>query len=55
MDLLLGSETGNCAFAVLPSANESILLLETIYVLEAIAAPRLQTDRFLPATPGYGW
>src|SRR5581483_7328124 len=51
MDLLLGSETGNCAFAVLPAPNERTLLLELIYVLETIAAPRLHADRFLPPTP----
>jgi ATP-dependent helicase HepA len=51
MDLLLGAETGNCAFAVLPAANERTLLLELIFVLEAIAAPRLHADRFLPLTP----
>ena len=51
MDLLLGGETGNCAFAVLPSTKERTLLLEVIYVLEAIAAPRLQADRFLPSAP----
>jgi ATP-dependent helicase HepA len=51
MDLLLGSETGNCAFGVLPSAGERTLLLELIFVLEPIAAPRLHVDRFLPATP----
>ena len=51
MDLLLGAETGNCAFAVLPTANERTLLLELVFVLEAIAAPRLHADRFLPLTP----
>ena len=51
MDLLLGAETGTCAFAVLPAANERTLLLELIFVLEAIAAPRLHADRFLPLTP----
>jgi ATP-dependent helicase HepA len=51
MDLLLGAETGNCAFAVLPAASERTLLLELIFVLEAIAAPRLHADRFLPTTP----
>lgn len=51
MDLLLGSETGNCAFAVLPAANERMMLLELLFVLEAIAAPRLHTDRFLSPTP----
>jgi ATP-dependent helicase HepA len=51
MDLLLGGETGNCAFAVLPATGESTLLLELIFVLEAMAPPRLQVDRFLPGTP----
>ncbi|MGC3958410.1 MAG: RNA polymerase-associated protein RapA [Verrucomicrobiota bacterium] len=51
MDLLLGGETGNCAFAVLPAANDRTLLLELIFVLEVIAAPRLHADRFLPPTP----
>ena len=51
IDLLLGAETGNCAFAVLPTANERTLLLELVFVLEAVAAPSLHTDRFLPLTP----
>jgi len=51
MDLLLGSETGNCSFDVLPTANERTMLLELIFVLEAIAAPRLHADRFLSLTP----
>ena len=51
MELLLGAETGNCAFAVLPTANDRTMLLEFIFVLEAIAAPHLHADRFLPPTP----
>ena len=51
MDLLLGAETGNCSFAVLPTPNERTLLLELIFLLETIAAPRLHADRFLPLTP----
>ena len=50
MDLLLGAETGNCAFAVLPAPRERTLLLECSFVLECLAAPRLHADRFLPAT-----
>jgi len=53
MDLLLGAETGNCSFAVLPAANERTMLLELVFVLETIAAPRLHADRFLPLTPVY--
>ena len=51
LDLLLGSEKGSCAFAVLPHATERTLLIETVFVLEAIAAPHLHVDRFLPGTP----
>jgi ATP-dependent helicase HepA len=51
MDLLLGSEQGNCAFAVLPHATERTLLLEAVFVLEALAERGLHVDRFLPATP----
>jgi ATP-dependent helicase HepA len=51
MDLLLGAETGNCSFAVLPTTNERTMVLELIFVLEAIAAPHLHADRFLPPTP----
>ncbi|HEU5125354.1 MAG TPA: RNA polymerase-associated protein RapA [Verrucomicrobiae bacterium] len=51
MELLLGAETGNCSFAVLPAANERTMLLELIFVLETIAAPQLHADRFLPPTP----
>src|SRR5262249_1347768 len=51
MDLLLGSETGNCAFAVLPMENERTMVLETIFVLETVASPRLHADRFLAPTP----
>ncbi len=51
MDLLLGGETGNCAFTVLPTAKERTMLLESMFVLEAIAAPHLHVDRFLPPTP----
>jgi ATP-dependent helicase HepA len=51
MELILGAETGKCSFVVLPVRNERMLLLELIFVLEAIAAPRLHADRFLPPTP----
>jgi ATP-dependent helicase HepA len=51
MELLLGAETGNCAFAVLPTANDRTLLLECLFVLEAIAGSHLHADRFLPPTP----
>jgi ATP-dependent helicase HepA len=55
MDLLLGAETGNCAFAVLPTETERTMILELMFVLEAIATPRLHVDRFLPPTPVHLW
>ncbi len=51
MELLLGSETGNCAFAVLPAENDRRIVLETIFVLETVASPKLHADRFLAPTP----
>jgi len=51
MELLLGSEKGNCAFGVLPTPQERTLLLEMVFVIEVIAPARLHVDRFLPATP----
>ena len=51
MELLLGSETGNCSFTVLPTPGDRTMLLESIFVLETIATPHLHTDRFLPPTP----
>lgn len=51
IDLLLGSEQGNCTFAILPDNGERELLLEAVYILECIAPPALHIGRFLPATP----
>ena len=50
MDLILGSEKGNSSFAWWPG-EDRILLLEAVFVLEAIAPPKLHVDRFLPPTP----
>ena len=51
LDLLLGSEKGNCSFAEWADSKEEGLYLEVIYVLECIAPTHLQVDRFLPPTP----
>jgi ATP-dependent helicase HepA len=51
VDLLLGGEQGNCSFGVWPDEDDQTLLLETIFVLEVLAPPRLNADRFLPPTP----
>jgi len=49
-ELILGSERGSCAIAVDP-AQEMPLKLQAIYVLETVAPPALNADRFLPPTP----
>lgn len=51
LDMLLGSEQGNSAFALWPNAPEAGVMVETIYVLEAQAPDALHLDRFLPPTP----
>ncbi len=51
LDMLLGSEQGNSAFALWPNAPSAGVLVEAIYVLEAIAPADLHLDRFLPPTP----
>ncbi|MGE3507803.1 MAG: RNA polymerase-associated protein RapA [Vicinamibacterales bacterium] len=51
LDLLLGSERGNCsAFRWIDPAT-SALYLEALFVLECVAPPALHVDRFLPPTP----
>lgn len=50
LDLLLGGPAGTTAFGFLPAA-EPALLLETVFVLEAVAEARWQADRFLPPQP----
>ncbi|MDH3345721.1 MAG: SNF2-related protein [Kiritimatiellaceae bacterium] len=49
-ELILGSERGSCAMAVDPT-QEIPLKLQAIYVLETVAPPGLNADRFLPPTP----
>ncbi len=51
LDLLLGSEQGNCSFARWPDAKSSGLYLEAVYLVEGIAPPEFHLDRFLPPTP----
>lgn len=53
LDLLFGSVHGNCALTVWldPPADAPELLLEAVYVLECVAPPALQADRFLPPLP----
>ena len=49
MDLLLGSEKGNSAFATVEGFKG--LALQCVFVLECIAPPGLEASRFLPPTP----
>ena len=51
LDMLLGSERGNCAFVRWPDPEKSALYLEAVYLLECLAPAALQADRFLPPTP----
>lgn len=51
LDLLLGNDTGNAAFAVWNDGKDPGLYLESIYLLECVAPPALHADRFLPPTP----
>jgi len=51
MEMLLGSDRGNCAFAIWQNQGDLSILLEAIFVLECVAPANLHPDRFLPATP----
>ena len=51
LDLLLGSEQGNCSFARWPDPEHPGMYVEAIYLLECIAPPHFHVDRFLPPTP----
>jgi ATP-dependent helicase HepA len=51
LDMLLGSERGNCSVARWPDPDVSALYCEAVYVLECVAPPGLHADRFLPPTP----
>jgi len=51
LDLLLGSEKGNCSFARWADSDLSTLYLDVVYVLECLAPPPMHLDRFLPPTP----
>ena len=50
IDLLVESKAGTTALGNIP-AEEPNLLLEAVFILEPVADPRWQVDRFLPPTP----
>ena len=51
IDLLLGTEQGNSAYAIWEAPGEQAIFLESIYVLEPIAPTSLHADRFMPPMP----
>jgi ATP-dependent helicase HepA len=51
LDQLLGGEGGNAAFLVDGKLPARSALLEAVYVLECVAAERLDVERFLPPQP----
>lgn len=51
MELLLGSEKGNCTVALWVDPANQEILLEGIFILECVAPKSLYADRFLPPTP----
>lgn len=51
LELLLGSEKGNSAFALWHAEDPKGLLLEAHFVVEVVAPRGLGADRFLPPTP----
>ncbi|MEK7433026.1 MAG: RNA polymerase-associated protein RapA [Cyanobacteriota bacterium] len=51
IDILLSSEQGNTAITLFESAEDSMIVLEAIYIIESIAPKELHISRFLPPTP----
>lgn len=51
MDLFIGSGQGNAAFVHLKTSPQPLLLLEMVFLLEAVGPPSLRSERFLPSTP----
>jgi ATP-dependent helicase HepA len=51
LDAVLGGREGTCAVVAWEGSPGRGLWLEVVYVLECVAPPALQIDRFLPATP----
>jgi len=49
VDLILGSDRGNCAFVHGISIESPVL--QAVYVLEVVASQRSEVERFLPPTP----
>jgi ATP-dependent helicase HepA len=50
-EMLASGETGNAAFLLDDSLPPRTAILECVFVLELVAPPRLDADRFLPPLP----
>ncbi|MFP4164478.1 MAG: RNA polymerase-associated protein RapA [Chitinispirillaceae bacterium] len=48
VDLFIGSSRGNCTLARYKAAKGSLVVLETVFVLECSAPPSLYASRFFP-------
>lgn len=51
IDLLLSSGQGNSSVVLLKDSNESIIILESVFILECVAPKELYVDRFLTPMP----
>jgi ATP-dependent helicase HepA len=50
-EMLASGETGNAAFLIDDSLPPRSAILECVFVLECVAPPRLDADRYLPSLP----
>jgi ATP-dependent helicase HepA len=50
-ELLLSGETGNAAFLVDDALPARCVVLETLHIVECVAPPSLNAERFLPPLP----
>ncbi len=53
MDMVFNGEFGNTALATIKNKmiESGTVLLETIFIIECVAPPKVQVNRFLPPTP----
>ncbi len=52
LDMFIGSEKGNCCFVRRQGSGTGRgLLLDAVFVVDCVALPELQVERFLPPTP----
>jgi ATP-dependent helicase HepA len=50
-DQMLGSQQGNSAWGIWDAPGPQSILLESVFLLEPMAPPHLEIDRYLPPTP----